>query len=697
MANENDADFKGIMTLLNATSMFIIMVHLYFYCYNSLEGWGFTYSYVDMFLVKLNKQTGVFSNSLYSKMAALLFLAVCSFGNKPRKSLGMTWNKVYKYLGIGLVLFFGNILILHLGLPIDLINIIYISTTIAGYLYLMRAGSAANQIINYNPEADPFNDEKEQFQHETELKENFSSINIPIEYRYKNKTQLGWVNVINPFRASMVLGTPGSGKTFSVILNFIRQHIEKGFCMYIYDFKFSDSKSLSKVAYNYLMANQDKYRNSKYYNGKVPQFYTVNFDNLRISSRCNPLMPQLMTSIADGIESAITILTNMNKSWAKKEGEFFVETPMNFLASVIWFLKLYDDRRLQEMGDKHDGYYFCTFPHVVEFTMGANDEIFPILSSEPEIENLMVPFSDALAKGAFEQLAGQVASTTTGLGRMTSPEMYWVMTGNDMNLDINNPNEPKIICVGNNPDRQKLYSTALGLFNARLVKMVNKPNQAPSSLIVDELPTIYFTGLDNLIATGRSNEVSVCLGLQDLSQLIRDYSKEIATAIFNTIGNVFAGQVKGETAKTLSTSFGKNRQQSISISENAKDTSFSISDRMEIMIPESKISNLSQGEMVGSLADNFGEKTTYKIFKGKMMVGADMIKFMKELKEIPPIKGLEVSNVSDQELNAAVRANFFKVKSDVKDLIKSELARIANDPALQHFLPAEKLEEYLIR
>lgn len=685
MAAEKDSD-NGILSMLLAGSFLITFFHLYFYCYDSFYAAGINLAIFDSFLVKLNRSLHLFSNSLITKAASALLLGLYCFGKKSRKSLDVTWVQVRRQLLIGAVLFFGGGWLLRIGLPGGLRDMIYAGVTIAGFLMLLKGATAAGRIINYNPGKDPFNNEKEQFEMETQLMSNEDSVNIPILFVYKGKEQRGYVNVVNPYRASVVMGTPGSGKSFAIVNNFIRQHIEKGFTMYIYDYKFPD---LSLIAYNYLQVNAQAYLD-RYQ--KVPEFCIINFDNLRVSNRCNPLLPMLMTSMADAIESSKTIFLNMNKTWIKKEGDFFSESAVNFLAAIIWYLKRYDDQRLEAMGEQHDGKFFCTFPHAVEFSSGIYEEIFPVLQSNPEIESLMVPFASALAKEAYDQLVGQIASATIGLGRLSSPELYWVMTGNDFSLDINNPKEPKLLCVGNNPDRQKLYSAALGLYNARLVKIVNKKHKLPCSIIVDELPTIYFMGLDNLIATGRSNRVSTCLGLQDLSQLTRDYGKEEATAIFNTIGNVFSGQVKGETAKALSSSFGKNRQQSISLSENAQDTSFSVSDRMESMIPESKIANLSQGEFVGSVADNFGEEISQKVFKGKLVVEPEMVEFLKNLKPIPEL--LSSEQVSDEKLQEMVMENFYSVKRDIRGLLKEELGRIIADPELQHLVKQELWEKY---
>ena len=297
----------------------------------------------------------------------------------------------------------------------------------------------------------------------------------------------------------------------------------------------------------------------------------------------------------------------------QKQGDFFVESPIILFASIIWYLKIYQNGK------------FCTFPHAIEFLNRRYEDIFPILTSYPELENYLSPFMDAWLGGAAEQLMGQIASAKIPLSRMISPQLYWVMSDSEFTLDINNPEEPKILCVGNNPDRQNIYGAALGLYNSRIVKLINKKGMLKSSVIIDELPTIYFKGLDNLIATARSNKVAVCLGFQDFSQLVRDYGDKEAKVVMNTVGNIFSGQVVGETAKTLSERFGKVLQKRQSISINRQDVSTSINTQMDALIPPSKISGLTQGMFVGSVSDNFNERIEQKIFHCEIVVDAEKV------------------------------------------------------------------------
>jgi hypothetical protein len=511
---------------------------------------------------------------------------------------------------------------------------------------------------------DVFNTENESFMQETRLMENQYSVNLPTRFYYKKKWNNGWINVVNPFRATIVLGTPGSGKSYAVVNNYIKQQIEKGFSMYIYDFKFDD---LSTIAYNHLLKHIDKYE-------VPPKFYVINFDNPRKSHRCNPINPQFMTDISDAYESAYTIMLNLNKTWIQKQGDFFVESPIILLAAIIWYLKIYENGK------------YCTFPHAIEFLNKKYADTFTILTSYPELENYLSPFMDAWEGGAQDQLQGQIASAKIPLSRMISPALYWVMTGDDFSLDINNPKEPKILCVGNNPDRQNIYSAALGLYNSRIVKLINKKGQLKSSVIIDELPTIYFRGLDNLIATARSNKVAVCLGFQDYSQLTRDYGDKESKVIQNTVGNIFSGQVVGETAKTLSERFGKVLQKRQSMTINRQDKSTSISTQMDSLIPASKISNLTQGMFVGAVSDNFDERIEQKIFHCEIVVdNARVAAETKAYQKIPEIVSFTDENGNDT-MQQDIERNYKHIKADVENIVLSEMERIRNDDSLKHLV-----------
>ena len=665
MAQEDDLRALGkIMDFLRAVSIILAIMNVYWYCYEAMRMWGVTIGVVDRILINFNRTGGLFHSILYTKLFSLLLLALSCLGTKGVKAEKMSWNRIWTVIAVGFCLFFLNWWILLL--PISYLGnaTLYIFTMTAGYICLLMGGLWMSRLLKHNLMEDVFNNENESFMQETKLMENEYSVNLPTRFYYKKKWQRGWINVVNPFRATIVLGTPGSGKSFAVVNNYIKQQIEKGYSMYIYDFKFSD---LSTIAYNHMMNHQNGYK-------VKPQFYVINFDDPRRSHRCNPIHPDFMSDISDAYESAYTIMLNLNKTWVQKQGDFFVESPIILFAAIIWYLRIYKNGK------------YCTFPHAIELLNRRYEDVFPILTSYPELENYLSPFMDAWQGGAMEQLAGQIASAKIPLSRMISPQLYWVMSASEFTLDINNPEEPKILCVGNNPDRQNIYGAALGLYNSRIVKLINKKGQLKSSVIIDELPTIYFKRLDNLIATARSNKVAVCLGFQDFSQLVRDYGDKEAKVVINTVGNIFSGQVVGETAKTLSERFGKVLQKRQSISINRQDVSTSINTQMDSLIPPSKISGLTQGMFVGSVSDNFTERIEQKIFHAEIVVDTDKVKREEShYQSIPIINDFKDADGNDC-MKQAIQDNYNQIKEDVKLIVKDELERIAGDESLKHLI-----------
>ncbi len=662
MSQEDDLrGLAKVIDFMRAISILFVLIHCYWFCYESFREWNITIEVVDRILMNFQKNTGLFSSLLWTKLFAVLFLGLSCLGTRGVKDEKITWRNIVILLVVGFITFFLNWMLL--AIP-KVGAILYIISLAIGYICLLMGGTWMSRLLKNNLMDDVFNVENESFMQETRLMENEYSVNLPTRFYYQKKWNNGWINVVNPFRATIVLGTPGSGKSYAVVNNFIKQQIEKSFAMYIYDYKFPD---LSEIAYNHLLKYADRYE-------VKPTFYVINFDDPRRSHRCNPINPNFMTDISDAYESAYTIMLNLNRTWIQKQGDFFVESPIILLAAIIWYLKIYDNGR------------YCTFPHAIEFLNRPYAQIFPILTSYPELENYLSPFMDAWESNAQDQLQGQIASAKIPLSRMISPALYWVMTGDDFSLDINNPKEPKILVVGNNPDRQNIYSAALGLYNSRIVKLINKKKQLKSSVIIDELPTIYFRGLDNLIATARSNKVAVCLGFQDFSQLTRDYGDKESKVIQNTVGNIFSGQVVGETAKNLSERFGKVLQKRQSMTINRNDKSTSISTQMDSLIPASKISNLTQGMFVGAVSDNFDERIEQKIFHAEIVVDSAKVSAeMKAYKKIPVIAEF-TDNDGNDILRETIESNYRRVKQEIIALVESETERIKNDPELNKLL-----------
>lgn len=665
---QQEDDLRGlakVMDFMRALSILFVVINVYWFCYEQIAEWGINIGVVDRILLNFDRTAGLFGNILWTKLFAVVFLALSCLGTKGVKEEKITWRRIIAVLSTGGVLFFFNWWLLELPLPTVADTAFYILTVSVGYICLMMGGVWMSRLLKNNLMDDVFNTENESFQQETRLLTNEYSVNLPTRFYYRKRWNEGWINVVNPFRAAIVLGTPGSGKSYAVVNQFIKQQIEKGFAMYLYDFKFPD---LSEIAYNHLLNNQGGYE-------KVPTFYVINFDDPRRSHRCNPINPDFMTDISDAYESAYTIMLNLNRTWVQKQGDFFVESPIILFAAIIWYLRIYKGGR------------YCTFPHAVEFLNKRYEDIFPILTSYPELENYLSPFMDAWLGGAQDQLQGQIASAKIPLSRMISPQLYWVMSGDEFTLDINNPDDPKVLVVGNNPDRQNIYGAALGLYNSRIVKLVNKKGQLKSSIIIDELPTIYFKGLDNLIATARSNKVATLLGFQDFSQLKRDYGDKEAAVVMNTVGNIFSGQVVGETAKTLSERFGKVLQKRQSMTINRNDTSTSISTQMDSLIPQSKISTLTQGMFVGAVADNFDERIDQKIFHAEIVVDSAKVKAeTAKYRKIPLITDFTDEDGIDR-MKEVVQENYERIKAEASQIVAEELERIKNDPVLCKLLP----------
>ncbi|WP_418659820.1 conjugal transfer protein MobC [Alistipes putredinis] len=669
MQQEDDLRaLEKVVQCMRGISVIFLFSNIYWFGYEWFVCRGWTNAVVDDILRRFQAETGLFSHAVTTKLCALVLLAVGCYGTKSVRDNKVSGKRIALAAAAGALLFFGCDLARIVPGDLRLRFWGYVLTLAGGYLLLLAAGVWIGRRIGKPSVDDPFNEENESFMQETRLLENEYSVNLPTRFCYDGQSRTGWINVVNPFRATVVLGTPGSGKSYAVINSYIRQHIEKGFAMYIYDFKFDD---LSTIAYNHLLRHLDKYE-------VKPKFCVINFDDPRRSNRCNPLDARFMTDISDAFESSYVILLNLNKTWAQREGDFFSDSAIVLLAAIIWYLKIYDGGR------------YCTFPHAIELLCQPYEKVFPVLASYPELENYLSPFMDAWQSNAQDQLQGQVASAKIPLTRIISPQLYWVMTGSDFTLDINNPEAPKILCIGNNPDRQNIYSAALGLYNSRIVRLINRKGRLKSSVIIDELPTIYFRGLDNLIATARSNKVSVCLGFQDFSQLERDYGDKEAKVIINTVGNIFSGQVVGDTARTLSERFGKIVQRRESYSVSTESVTTSTSTQLDTLIPPSKISTLTQGVFVGAVADNIDQPIEQKIFHARIEIDSGRLKA--ETASYVPIPEISsfVGEDGTDHMERIVKENYYRIKAEVRDIIRREIARIEKDPQLQKLLPGKK-------
>jgi hypothetical protein len=628
---ENEQALRKIIDFTRLLSIGILIIHFYLCCYPAFQELKLTHQIVDHILLPLSKIV-LFKTGIIAKVTALLLLIVSLVGSKGKRDEKIRPKTIITYCFTGLLLYFISTLFLSLPFTHQVIAALYIAVTAFGYLLFMTGGGLLFRMLKLKLGGDIFNKENETFPQEERLLENEYSVNLPAKYQLKGKERDSWINIINPFRGTLVGGSPGAGKSYFVIRHIITQHIRKGFSMLIYDFKYDD---LSRIAYNALLKEGGR------------SFYVINFE--KIMHRSNPLEPETMLDITDAIESARTVMLGLNREWIKKQGDFFVESPINFVTALMWFLK------------KYKGGRYCTLPHVIELSLVDYKELFAVLTSEPEIEVLINPFISAWRNEAYEQLEGQIASAKISLARLSSPQLYYVLSGNDFSLDINNPDDPKIVCLANNPQKSQVYGAVLSLYVNRINKLVNRKDQQKCSLIFDEFPTIYFNGIDNLIATARSNKVAVTLAVQDYSQLKKDYGREQAEVIMNIVGNIICGQVTGDTAKQLSERFGKINQVKESVSINATDTSVSRSTQLDYAVPASKIASLSSGEFVGMVADDPNNKIELKIFHNEIQNDHEAI----AREEISYLEIPAARTVSSGE----VLMNYQRIREDIRNLV----------------------------
>lgn len=635
-------DLQGLRKIMDMTrllSLAILAVHFYSTCYGAFKEWGLTQAIIDRVVLTFGKTT-LFRSVVYTKSGVLLLLAVSLLGVKGRKDDKLIKSTIMIYLVGGLLLFWGSGIVLYLQGQTKLIASVYMSLTALGYLLILSGGTLLSRLIRLNLSKDVFNRDNETFPQEERLLENEYSINLPTKYYLKGKVRNGWLNNINPMRSTLLSGSAGAGKTYFYIRHVIDQHLRKGFSMLVYDFKYSD---LTTLAYNKLLQYAGNYK-------VRPSFHVINFDELM--HRCNPLDPQNMTDISDASESSRTVMLGLNREWIKKQGDFFVESSINFVTAVIWFLRRYQSGK------------YCTLPHAIELILTDYRDLFALLQQEPEIGALINPFVSAWKNEAWDQLEGQIGNTKINLARLVSPKLYYVLSGNDFTLDINNPDAPKIVCLGNNPQKLQTYGAVLSLYVNRILKLVNQKGKLKSSLVFDEYPTLV-ADLVPTITTARSNLVSCTISVQSIEQLKKEYGAEQANIIAGVSGNIISGQVSGDSAKKLSEMFGKIMQERQSMSINSSDTSVSHSSQLDSAIPASRIASLSSGEFVGIVADNPDQKIDLKMFHAEIVNDHDKIKA-----EETAFQPLPRVRETDEE---AVYANYLQIKQDIQEMLIAEL------------------------
>lgn len=639
---ENIQALRKIADFTRLLSMGILAIHFYIFCYGAFQKLALTAGLTDNILAKISS-LAVFKTELYSKSAALLLLVISLIAVKGRKDEKIRMQTILTYLLIGSILYAISHFFLALQAVPEIIAMLYIGVTSCGYLLILAAGTLMSRLLHVDLSGDTFNKSNETFPQEERLLENEYSVNLPTKYWLKGKLRDGWINVINPFRSTLLSGSAGSGKTYFYIRHVIDQHLKKGFSMLLYDFKYSD---LTTMAYNKLL----KYSG----NFKVkPSFWVISLDD--IMHRCNPLEPVGMIDITDATESARTMMLGLNREWIKKQGDFFVESAISFVTALIWYLRRYQDGR------------YCTLPHAIELMMVDYKRLFTVLNEEPEIKALINPFISAWEKEEWGQLEGQIGSAKISMARLVSPKLYYVLSGNDFSLDINNPEAPKIVCLGNNPQKLQTYGAVLSLYVSRILKLVNQKDKLKCSLIFDEYPTLV-ADLVPTITTARSNLVSCTIGIQSIEQVKKEYGAEQANIIAGISGNIISGQVTGDSAKKLSESFGKIVQDRQSLSINSNDTSLSKSTQLDSAIPASKIASLSSGQFVGMVADNPDQKIELKMFHAEIINNHPAIKAEED--KYQPLPKIREVNEEDMQ------QNFKKIKAEIFDLIDGEYSKV---------------------
>ncbi|QCR25282.1 type IV secretory system conjugative DNA transfer family protein [Pontibacter sp. SGAir0037] len=603
------------------------------------------------------KRMAIYEHIYFSKAFTFGLILIVSIGTKARKNLDLDpLRHIFLPLLIGCAFFFGSGLFYFfessriLFWDVSLSDAAYILLSFLGAMMIHIALDNISKHIQHRLMKDKFNVENESFEQSRKLVHTPFSVNIPMLYYYQKRIHRGWLNVVNPFRATLLIGTPGSGKSFSVVLPFIKQLLGKGFSMMVYDFKFPD---LARTTYYHYLVNRKR--------GvlKNHRFHVINFNSVEHSRRFNPLKPEYLPTLADATETAEALLEALRKGDRDSgTAQFFNQSAVNFLASCIYFLS------------RHEGGRYSSFPHVLSFINLSYDQIFEVLFSEPELESLLSPFATAYKNRAFEQLEGQIGTLKINIGRLATKETFWVLSGDDFNLKITDPENPSVLVIANDPATQSINSACNALILNRMTRLINTKGNLPCGLIVDESPTLYIHRVENLIATARSNKIAVLLGLQELPQLRQQYGRETADTICSVAANVLSGSARNkETLDWLEKLFGRVRQLKEGLSVDRNRTSVNMNEEMGPLIPASKIANLQTGELVGQVASDseaYSGKYVASTYHCKINLDLDNIQQEeKQYLDLPKFYNFGTPDQKDQIL----RANYNKIRNEVKTLI----------------------------
>jgi hypothetical protein len=612
--------------------------------------WGF----FSKAMVKIS-QIGIYQSLIYSKLSTFLLICLVSIGTLAKKKVDLDpKNHIVYPLCSGLFLFFGSIWLY--GIPSDLAfryttwcNLGYMLSSLAGAVLVSVGMDNISKIIRSGLGKDKWNVEGESFMQQVKRVDTPYSVNIPMQFYFKGKVRDGWINIVNPFRGTLLIGTPGSGKSFGIVNPFIRQMIGKEFCAVVYDFKFPD---LGKIAYfHYLLARQQ---------GKCRkhEFHVINLNEPEKSRRTNPWRSDYLRTLADASEGAEGLVEAMKKG--DKSGgsdQFFTQSAINFLAACIYFFSKYKDGK------------YSSFPHVLSFLNHSYDDIFNTLFSEPELVPLLSPFRSAWVSKAYPQLEGQIGTLKIFISRLATKETFWVFSGDDFNLKISDPANPGIVVLANDPNTQNINSASYSIVMNRMTKLINNKGNLPSALIIDEIPTLYTYKIENLLAVARSNKVAILMGLQELPQFNQHYGKDTAATITSVVGNVLAGSVRNkETLDWLERLFGKSKQIGESLSIDRNKTSTSLQEKLEALIPAGKMAALNTGEMVGLIAADVQENYTGKFDTSAINCKVNLNKKALEAEE-KGYRDLPIYYDFGGKKEEILRQNFMRINREVEQVI----------------------------
>ena len=608
---------------------------------------------------------GVFFPPINAKLSTLVLITLVAIGTRAKKKRDLDATKeIFLPISVGLIMIISSLaLVWGAGNPNLPYVVPYLNGYQLGYLLLSYAGTMITQkgadsiskLMQTKMDKDRWNTEEESFDQNRELVETPTSVNIPYKFRYKKQTHQGWMN-IDPFRGSMVIGVPGSGKSFGVINPAIRQLVGKGFCLCIYDFKFP---SLGEIAYYHHLLKKKTDPNYKH------KFHVVNLDEVEYSRRVNPFKKEYINTLAQAQEMAESMVSALQKGGSSGGGgseQFFTQSAVNFLASTIYYFATYENGKYSDL------------PHILAFMNRSYEEIFDTLFTNEELVSLMSPFKSAYENKAFDQLEGQIGTIKIFLSRLATKESFWVFSGDEVQLKISDPENPSILILASNPRTQDINSALYSAVLNRVISQINDKGNLYSGLIADEFPTIYIHKIGNLVATARSNQVAVMLGLQEQPQLRQFYKKEVAETISAIMGNILSGAVRDKgTLDWLEKLFGKIKQKSYSESISNQGTNMTISEKMDVMIPAGKIAGQRTGEMVGMVVqgeDNATEEFKTSAISGKINLDMKAIKHEEANYVKMPTYYSFKDSAGNNRKNEILMTNFRRINKEVEIMIR---------------------------